>query len=141
AGFGAVAGTGGFGGGSAFATGVGAGTDTGGAAGAGAEVGRAVGTERANIGFTGTSTAIGSVIRDLLLEDRPLACHCFGQARGLSSVHTRTATRSFALRARGLVATSVSAASTGFFVTARHAAPRNACFTRRSSSEWKLITP
>lgn len=80
-----------------------------------------VGAERGNAGLAGISTAIGSVIRDPL-KNYPS--------------EILSATRSFALRARGLRTISASDASTGFLFTSRQIPiARNACFTRRSSSE------
>lgn len=77
------------------------------------------GADRGNIGLPGISTAIGSVIRDPFHQSGILL-----------------ATRNFALRARGLRAVSASPASTGFLLTGCQTdGVRNACFTRRSSSE------
>src|SRR5262245_13728296 len=58
----------------------------------------------------------------------------------------RSATRSFALRARGFRSTSASLGTTGRFVRiVRPMSPvvcseRSVCFTMRSSREWKAIT-
>ena len=56
---------------------------------------------------------------------------------------TRSAARSFALRDRGLRSISSSSAVTGFLVSTLYvpscAPSRNASFTMRSSSEWKLM--
>ncbi len=52
----------------------------------------------------------------------------------------RSATLNFALRARGLTATSSADATTGLRVkTVSRGSSRKATFTRRSSSEWKLM--
>lgn len=102
-------------------------TGAGGGAGTGLEGGS--GADRGNAGF-GRSTAMGSVIRDLVLNTGT------EPQTSRSSGAILVATRNFALRARGLRAVSVSPASTGFLFTGRHTVPvRSACFTRRSSSE------
>ena len=55
---------------------------------------------------------------------------------GVAAHDCLLATRSFALRARGLSRTSSSPAVTGFFVTgSQNVRSWKACFTRRSSSE------
>src|SRR4051812_37839717 len=56
-----------------------------------------------------------------------------------------SAARNFALRARGLRATSSSVGTSGFFVSTSIPAPprsslRSVCFTMRSSSEWNVMT-
>ena len=57
----------------------------------------------------------------------------------LSYDEVRSATRSFALRARGFLWISSVLGRIGFLVSARYReSSRNASFTRRSSREWKL---
>src|SRR5271157_1297544 len=66
----------------------------------------------------------------------------FPQLRAKTQV--RSAARNLALRDRGLRSISSSSAVTGFLVSTRYtpsrAPSRNASFTMRSSSEWKLMT-
>jgi hypothetical protein len=95
-------------------------------------------------GFAATSTAIGSVIRDprtcgqvtFIRRQHGSDGGIFGPPHSIHGPPDLIATRNRALRLRGLRANSSSAASTGFFVIGSHVpGERNACFTRRSSSE------
>src|SRR3954470_1789525 len=64
----------------------------------------------------------------------------FGGFGGPTRFGHRSATLNFALRARGLTATSSADATTGLRVrTVSRGSSRKATFTRRSSSEWKLM--
>ena len=63
-------------------------------------------------------------------------CSSIGLAFHVTAVPTRSATRSFALRLRGLFSTSASLGRSGFFVNTFHlGSSRKAFLTMRSSSE------